>query len=78
MFLEIISPEKTIYSDNVVLVQLPGEMGSFEMLKNHAPLIALLEKGKAKIIDIERKMLHLDLTEGIVEVKNDNIRVLVS
>ena len=78
MFLEIISPEKTIYSDNVVLVQLPGEMGSFEILKNHAPLIALLEKGKAKIIDTERKMFNLELTEGIIEVKNNNIRILVS
>jgi len=78
MFLQIISPEKTIYSDNVVLVQLPGEMGSFEILKNHAPLIALLEKGKAKIIDTERKMFNLELTEGIIEVKNNNIRILVS
>ncbi len=78
MFLEIISPEKTIFSGNVVLVQLPGEMGSFEILRNHAPLIALIEKGKAKIIDGNRKMFYIDVDKGVVEVKNNQIRVLMS
>lgn len=78
MLLEIISPEKTIYSDKVVLVQLPGEMGSFEILKNHAPLIALIEKGKAKIIDKSRKLFYMDVNPGIVEVKNNKIRLLTS
>ncbi len=78
MFLEIISPEKTVYSGEVVLVQLPGVMGSFEILKNHAPMIALIEQGKAKIIDENRKLFYLDVNEGIVEVKNNRIRVLMS
>ncbi len=78
MFLEIISPEKTVYTGEVVLVQLPGAMGSFEILKNHAPLVALIEKGKVKIIDENRKLFYLDVNEGIVEVKNNQIRVLMS
>ncbi len=78
MFLEVISPEKTIYSGEVVLVQLPGVMGSFEILKNHAPLMALIEEGKMKIIDGNRKMFHLDVNDGIVEVKDNQIRVLIS
>lgn len=78
MFLEVISPEKTIYSGEVVLVQLPGVMGSFEILKNHAPLIALIEEGKMKIIDGNRKLFHLDVNEGVVEVKDNQIRVLLS
>ncbi len=79
MFLEIISPEKTIYSGNIVLVQLPGkELGSFEILNNHAPIMALLDKGKAKIIDENRKLFYLDLDEGIVEAKNNKIKILIS
>lgn len=78
MFLEIISPEKTIYSGEVVLVQLPGVMGSFEILKNHAPLMAMIEEGKMKIIDGNRKLFHIDVNDGIVEVKNNKIRVLLS
>jgi len=78
MFLEVISPEKTIYSGEIVLVQLPGVMGSFEILKNHAPLMAMIEEGKMKIIDNSRKMFYLDVNEGVVEVKDNMIRVLIS
>ena len=78
MFLEVISPEKTIYSGEIVLVQLPGVMGSFEILKNHAPLIAMIEEGKIKIIDSNRKMFYLDVSEGVVEVKDNMIRVLTA
>jgi len=49
MLLEIITPEKRIYSGQVKLVQLPGSIGSFEILRNHAPIISTLEKGKIKV-----------------------------
>lgn len=79
MLLEIISPEKTIYSGEVVLVQLPGKnMGSFEILKNHAPLMALIDQGKAKIIDGDHKMFYINVEPGIVEVKDNKIRLLTS
>ncbi len=78
MLLEIISPEKTVYTGEVALVQLPGVMGSFEILKNHAPLVALIEQGKVKIIDENRKLFYIDVNDGIVEVKDNKIRVLMS
>ena len=76
MHLEVISPEKSIYEGDVVLVQLPGKMGSFEILNNHAPIIALLEKGTMKIIDSERNKVTLDIEDGVVEVQNNQILVL--
>jgi F-type H+-transporting ATPase subunit epsilon len=48
MTLDILTPEKNIYSGEASLVQLPGIDGSFEMLDNHAPLIAALAKGTVK------------------------------
>ena len=48
MTLDILTPEKNIYSGEASLVQLPGIDGSFEMLDNHAPLIAALAKGVVK------------------------------
>jgi F-type H+-transporting ATPase subunit epsilon len=76
MHLEVISPEKCLYKGDVVLVQLPGEMGSFEILNNHAPIIALLEKGTMKIIDAERNKVALSINSGVVEVFNNKILVL--
>jgi F-type H+-transporting ATPase subunit epsilon len=75
--LEILSPEKRLYKGNVVLVQLPGTLGSFEILFNHAPLISTIEKGTIKFIDIERNKLNFDVQGGVVEVKRNKIVVLV-
>jgi F-type H+-transporting ATPase subunit epsilon len=76
MMLKVLSPEEFIYEGEVVLVQLPGSMGSFEILHNHAPLIARIDKGKIKIIDEGRNKFYLEVNHGIVEVKDNNIVVL--
>ncbi len=78
MHLEIASPEKRIYEGEVALVQLPGAMGSFEILKNHAPLVAILEGGKIKVIDSERNMFYIDIEGGVVDVRDNRITVLVN
>ena len=59
-----------------MLIQLPGSMGSFEVLQNHAPLIARIDKGKIKIIDEGRNKFYLDVNPGIVEVKDNKIVIL--
>lgn len=78
MKLEILSPEKFLYTGEVALVQMPGEMGSFEILQNHAPLVALLEKGKVKIIDSDRNMFFMEIAGGMVHVKDNHITILTS
>ena len=49
MFLEIISPQEIIFSGEVIEVFLPGKEGHFEVLNDHAPIIALLQSGDIKI-----------------------------
>lgn len=49
MYLEIVSPEATLFSSTVDSVVVPGVNGEFEMLKNHAPIVTILEKGWIKI-----------------------------
>ena len=49
MYLEIVSPEATLFSSEVDSVVVPGVMGEFEMLNNHAPIISLLKEGVVKI-----------------------------
>lgn len=76
MTLEIITPEKTIFSGKVSLVQLPGSSGSFEVLNNHAPLVAALKAGKIKIKDIDNKVSFIEVTGGTVQVENNHVLVL--
>jgi F-type H+-transporting ATPase subunit epsilon len=76
MFLKVSSPKEIIYQGEVSLVQMPGKMGSFEILHNHAPLVALLQEGRIKIIDFQRNTIHLDISSGLVHVKNNRIKIV--
>lgn len=76
MILEIITPERTVFSGNVSLVQFPGNSGSFEVLKNHAPLVAALKKGSIKIKDAENKIQFIEINGGTVQVEDNHILVL--
>jgi F-type H+-transporting ATPase subunit epsilon len=76
MQLEIITPEKKIYTGEVKLVQVPGSNGSFEILKNHAPIISTLEKGEIKIIDLQDRIVYFDISGGVIEVNQNKIIVL--
>lgn len=77
MQLEVLSPERSIYSDNVYGIQLPGTEGSFEILENHAPMIASLGKGRMKILKDKHTTERYDITGGFVEVLNNKTSVLI-
>jgi len=68
MLLEIITPEQTLFSGEVSLVQLPGIDGSFEILNNHAPLISVFAAGKVKIEDSQKQTKFFDIKN---ESEND-------
>ena len=76
MKLEITSPDKQIFSGEANLVQLPGSDGLFEILNNHAPMIAALGKGKIKVQDETGKMQFFDIRGGVCEVLENKITVL--
>lgn len=82
MILEILTPEKSIFSGEVYGVQLPGIDGLFEVLQNHAPLVSALGKGAIKIINSDNKSKltshgPFDIAGGFVEVLNNKVTVLV-
>ena len=76
MLLEIIAPDQELFSGEVDLVQVPGSKGSFEILKNHAPIISTLEKGKIKIVDQNGRTTFFEVDGGVIEAKNNKIIVL--
>ena len=77
MLLEIISPEKRIYTDRVKRVRLPGSKGLFEILNNHAPIISTLEKGTIRVIDMNDTRKYFKINGGIIENRENKIIVLI-
>lgn len=76
MLLTIIGPKEILYKGEVSLVQMPGKMGSFEVLYNHGPIVALLETGRIKIIDSQRNRMLKDISGGVVYVRDNNITIV--
>ena len=76
MYLEIITPEKKVYSGDVEAIKLPGTEGSFGILNNHAPIIATLKKGTVKVTDLKKQVENFKINGGVVEVLNNKVIVL--
>ena len=74
--LEIISPEKIIFSDNVTMVTLPSYEGDMSVLKHHISLITFLRPGIIKIQKNDRNIEEFFVQDGIVEYFNDSLVVL--
>ena len=90
MYLEIVSPEKTLFNGDVNSVSVPGVNGEFEMLNNHAAIVSNLKKeaikiyGNIKLDDTQKNIFkkgnrgyHLEINSGTVEVKNNKVTALV-
>ena len=90
MYLEIVSPEATLFAGEVTSVIVPGVDGEFQMLNNHAPIVSLLQEGNVKVdgnIAIDEDYASkfskdangktvLPITSGTVEMKDNKIIVL--
>ena len=77
MNLEILTPEKKLYSGDVYGVQLPGTNGLFEVLDKHAPLVSALGKGTIKVLKDKSSTVSFTISGGFIEVLNNRASVLV-
>lgn len=75
--LKIVSPEKIEFEGEIESVLVPGSLGQFEILINHAPIISSLEKGKViyTLPGGEKKLL--DICGGFVEVQKNVVSLCV-
>ena len=90
MYLEIVTPEATLFSGDVESIAVPGVNGEFEMLNNHAPIVSLLKEGHVKIygdvqldeevedkfVKGEKRGIWLAINSGTIELKDNKIIVL--
>ncbi|MBE9488942.1 MAG: hypothetical protein IMY67_01490 [Bacteroidetes bacterium] len=91
MYLEIVTPEATLFNGEVESVAVPGVNGEFEMLNNHAPIVSLLKEGHVKIfgdnielneafeenfIKDKDRGIWLAINSGTIELKDNKIIVL--
>jgi F-type H+-transporting ATPase subunit epsilon len=90
MFLEIISPDKIIFSGEIQSISVPGVSGYFQILENHAPIISSLKYGKVTIKGnfddskrfestfkkIQDNTLVFNIQSGTIETKKNKVILL--
>ena len=74
--LEIISPERIIFSDEATMVTLPSYEGDMSILKNHISIITLLRPGIIKVQKNDKNFKEFFVQDGTVEYFNDSLVVL--
>ena len=90
MYLEIITPEQTLFKGDVESILFPGSHGDFQVLNDHAPIVSNITKGKVKIIgkmaiqedvkdrfEFNEKQTILEIESGTVEMNNNQVTLLV-
>ncbi len=73
MNIEIISPSKKLFSGDAVSITVPSSNGTFTVLKNHAPIVAVLKRGKIWITVPSGTKSNIDILGGIIEIHNNKV-----
>jgi F-type H+-transporting ATPase subunit epsilon len=76
MKIEIITPDTKVFEGDVKSVRVPGKKGSFQVLKDHAPIISTLENGPVIMVDQDGKSIVYEINGGVIEVKANKIILL--
>lgn len=75
MTLDILTPDRTVFSGEATSVTLPGSQGQFQVLNDHAPLVSTLELG-AVTVEGPGGQQAFRVDGGIVEVLHNRVLVL--
>jgi F-type H+-transporting ATPase subunit epsilon len=76
MRIEIVTPDTRIFEGEIKSVRVPGKKGSFQVLKDHAPIVSTLESGPVIMVDMDGKETVIGISSGVIEVKANKIILL--
>jgi F-type H+-transporting ATPase subunit epsilon len=76
MKIEIITPDRKVFEGDVKSIRVPGKKGSFQVLKDHAPIVSTLENGPVIMVDQAGKETRYEINGGVIEVKMNKIILL--
>jgi F-type H+-transporting ATPase subunit epsilon len=76
MKIEIITPDAKVFEGDIKSVRVPGQKGSFQVLKDHAPIVSTLDNGLVFITDQSGNETRYQISGGVIEVKMNKIILL--
>jgi F-type H+-transporting ATPase subunit epsilon len=76
MNVSILSPLQSLFQGEATSVNLPGKVGAFTILENHAPIVSTLDKGVITITNKE-EVSEIEIVSGFVEVHDNEVTICV-
>lgn len=76
LYVDIVVPDDYVFQGDVESIRAPGVEGSFQVLRDHAPMIAAFEIGPLRIKDTEGEEIVFATTGGFLEVLDNKVTVL--
>lgn len=77
MFLEIISPEKVLFSGEVKSLLVPANDGYLQLLNNHSPIVATVSKGVIEVKNEDNTLVKFDIQSGLLEAHKNKVSLLL-
>ena len=77
MNITVLTPDKEIFNGEITSVKVPGTGGEFQVLKNHAPIVSSLSKGKVVIVKADGGKVNFSIEKGFIEVLRNEVSLLV-
>lgn len=74
--LDLVTPERSVFSGETTQVTAPGSLGSFTLLFNHADLVSKLEVGEIRIMTPDGSSVHFACGGGFLEIKKNHVIIL--
>ncbi|MBW2738742.1 MAG: F0F1 ATP synthase subunit epsilon [Deltaproteobacteria bacterium] len=74
--LEVVTPEKSVLSEDVKIVVAPGNLGDFGVLTGHTPFLSTLKVGSLRYIDANNTERYIFISGGFAEALPDKVTVL--
>ncbi|MEZ4830742.1 MAG: ATP synthase F1 subunit epsilon [Caldilineaceae bacterium] len=75
---EIVTPRRQLFAGNVDMITLPGADGQMGVLRNHAPLLTILDIGEIVLHMPDGAEDYIAVSGGVVEVRPNKVIVLAA
>lgn len=76
LHLKIITPEQTLFDEQVMQVSLPTPNGEITVLPEHIPVLSLVQAGEVRIVNEKKKTIPMVISGGFIEINGDKILLL--
>ncbi|MEM9887572.1 MAG: ATP synthase F1 subunit epsilon [Bacteroidota bacterium] len=77
MNLSVLTADQSIFEGTITSIKVPGVLGQFQVLNNHAPIVSALQAGKVEIKKTAGGEMTFAIEKGFIEVLNNEVSLLV-